>query len=71
MNQTGSTNINEEEMFAFLDRLMPLLPFGTEVSALEPDVFHPTELLIQLRWGSHVEVYAIDITTRTFIRVYV
>lgn len=70
MEPKKSNNITEDEIFAFLEKLMLLLPFGTEVSALEPDVFHPTELLIQLRWGSHVEVYAVDITTRTFVRVY-
>lgn len=69
MEPKKSTNITEDEIFAFLEKLMPLLPLGTEVSALEPHFLYPTELRIQLRWGSHVEVYAVDITTRTFIRV--
>lgn len=70
MEPKKSNNITEDEIIAFLEKLMPLLPLGTEISALEPDFLYPTEVLIQLRWGSHVEVYAVDITTRTFVRVY-
>lgn len=63
-------NITEDEMFEFIDKLMDLLPMGTSIQALNPDPYHPSEILIQLRYGNQIELYAIDITTRTFVRVY-